>query len=122
MRAFPIEKERQKLTRPYVANVIYTILGDEFSKWVDKKIDQRNKKVKEENNMMIDMDEDIAKVFRESTSVSLTKGNSAHLMKISSKRRRTKREIEEEKQEDLLQKVEFAKKMQEFEQLKAKMA
>ena len=108
MRAFPIEKERKKLTRPYVANVIYTIVGDEFSKWVDKMIDQRNKKVKEENNMMIDMDEDIAKVFRESTSVSLAKGNSAHLMKISSKRRRTKREIEEEKQEEMLQKVEFA--------------
>ena len=71
---------------------------------------------------MIDMDEDIAKVFRESTSVSLAKGNSAHLMKISSKRRRTKREIEEEKQEEMLQKVEFAQKMQEFEQLKAKMA
>ena len=47
--------------------------------------------------MMIDMDEDIAKVFRESTSVSLSKGNSAHLMKVSAKRRRTKREIEEEK-------------------------
>ena len=38
MQALPIEKEIKKLSRSYVANVIYTIIGDTFSQWVDKRI------------------------------------------------------------------------------------
>jgi hypothetical protein len=45
--------------------------------------------------MMINMDPEIAKIFTQSTSVSLQKGVSSNLMKVGSKRRRTKLEIEE---------------------------
>ena len=60
MHALPIDKEIKKLSRQYLGNVIYTIVGDPFSKWVDNRVDIRNKKVKEGHDMMIDMDPDIA--------------------------------------------------------------
>ena len=35
MRALPvIDKEIRKLPRSYIANVIYTIVGDKFNEWV----------------------------------------------------------------------------------------
>ena len=41
------------------------------------------------------MDPEILAVIRSSTAVSTSSGNSAHLLKIGTKRRRTKAEIEE---------------------------
>ena len=32
-------KERLKLPRGYIANVIHSTVGDEFAKWVSKKVD-----------------------------------------------------------------------------------
>ena len=63
MKSLPVEKEIQKLTRQYLANVIFTIVGDNFSVWVDDKIDERNAKIKEEGAMMINMDPEIAQIF-----------------------------------------------------------
>ena len=43
MEALPMVKhEREKLPREYIANVIYTIVGDPFKKWVDQKVDERH--------------------------------------------------------------------------------
>ena len=64
MRALPIEAEIKKLSRQYLANVIYTLVGEKFQYWVDAKVEARNKKVKEEKNLMIEMDPEIAEVFR----------------------------------------------------------
>ena len=39
MRAFPVvETEIKKLPRPYIANVIYTIVGDAFADWVEDRV------------------------------------------------------------------------------------
>ena len=46
MMALPVEKEIHKLTRQYLANVIYTIVGEPFSQWVDQMVEQRNSKIK----------------------------------------------------------------------------
>ena len=59
----PIEKEIKKLTRRYVGNVIYTVVGEPFEKWVEKKIDERNHKRTVERQMTIDMDPEVAKIF-----------------------------------------------------------
>ena len=48
--------------------------------------------------MMIAMDPEIFQAFTASTKVSLSKAVSANIMKTVSKRRRTKRIIEEDKQ------------------------
>ena len=45
--------------------------------------------------MLVELDSEIAQIFQQSTSVSVSKGNSAMLMKMSAKRRRTKQEIME---------------------------
>jgi hypothetical protein len=43
----PVEKEIRKLTRSYLGNVIYTIVGQPFKDWVDGKIQERHSKIKE---------------------------------------------------------------------------
>ena len=46
MEAFPIVKrERDKIQRSYVANVIYTIVGEPFKQWVDKRVNDRHAKM-----------------------------------------------------------------------------
>ena len=95
MKALPIDKEIKKLSRQYLGNVIYTVVGKPFSDWVDSRVEARNLKVKEGHDMMIDMDPDIAQIFAQSTSVSLQKGKSSSLMKPTAKRRRTKQEIKD---------------------------
>ena len=69
-RYFPVEKEMEKLPRQYIANVIYTIVGNPFAKWVESQMRKRNDKIKAEQDMMIDMDPEIAEIFKASQSVS----------------------------------------------------
>ena len=48
MRALPVEeRERNKLPRGYIANVLYTFLGDDFKTWVNQRVDARNEHLKE---------------------------------------------------------------------------
>ena len=58
------------MPRHYICNVIYTIIGDEFQKWANQRIDNRNEKVVKEKDMEINMDPEIAAIFKASTSVS----------------------------------------------------
>ena len=76
--ALPVEQaEIENLHRSYVANVIYTIVGDDFTDWVDRKLKQRTKKITEEREMNIKMDPEIYKIFKASTSIS---GKSLYLI------------------------------------------
>ena len=61
-----LEREINKLPRGYVANIIYTIVGDEFKQWVNKQIKMRNDKFREEKNIVIEMDPEVAAIFRAS--------------------------------------------------------
>ena len=64
------EKEVYKLPRGYLANVAYTVIGDPFNNWVKTVINQRNARVIDDKEMSIQMDPEIAKIFKASTSVS----------------------------------------------------
>ena len=45
-KALPIEeKEIFKLPREYIGNVLFTLVGDRFKKWVESKIEDRNQKM-----------------------------------------------------------------------------
>jgi len=103
MKAFPsVEKERKKLPRQYIINVIYTLVGQPFRDWVYRLVDNRHESVVDKRDMNIVMDPEIAAIYKESKAVSTNQGASYNLLKASSKRRRTKAEIEEEaKQEEL---------------------
>ena len=96
------------------------MVGDPFAQFVQKQIFDRNQKIVESKNLAIDMDPDIAKAFVSSNAVSskqldlheshfhfhktflissASKGNSAFLLKVGTKRRRTRQEIQDEKEE-----------------------
>jgi hypothetical protein len=108
------DRDKHRLPRAWVCNVIFTRVGERFSAWVDNHIDLRNEKLAEAQKLNIEMDSDIFDAFQSSTQISSTrhthlaftqslitlflfvtasKGISAHLLKIGSKRKRTKQEI-----------------------------
>ena len=84
------EKEMIKMGRTYLINVLYTRLGEKFKVWVDQRVEQRHLKVKEEQKKWIKLDPEMAKIFKQSKSVSTSNGKAYHLFKASAKRRRTK--------------------------------
>ena len=57
-------KEILKFNRQYLVNVVYTILGEPFAAWTRERIEARNEKVTTEKELAIDMDNEIAEVFR----------------------------------------------------------
>jgi len=68
---FPRERlEIDTLHRQYVANVIYTIAGNAFSRWIDGKLKERNQKLMQDKNLNIKMDPEIYKIFKNSESIS----------------------------------------------------
>ena len=69
-RALPPSKEIAKLARCYLANVVYTIIGQPFQDWVTFQVNARNKRVALEGNNVISMDPEIAQIFHQSTSIS----------------------------------------------------
>ena len=71
MRALPIEKKEVfKLPRAYIANIIRTVIGEEFERWVKDRVNTRNQKVQDEREVGIFMDPTIEAIFRQSTATS----------------------------------------------------
>jgi hypothetical protein len=68
--ALPPSKEIAKLCRGYLANVVYTLMGDPFQQWVNQQVARRNQKIAVEGNNMISMDPQIAQIFQQSTAIS----------------------------------------------------
>ena len=50
--------------------MIYTLVGDDFKRWVAEKIRTRNDKIASKNDMMLDLDPAIARAFMASSMVS----------------------------------------------------
>ena len=64
MQALPKDrKEVLKMPRQYIANVVYTCIGDDFQAWVGVGIEARNQKVKDDRDMDIKMDPEIFAIF-----------------------------------------------------------
>ena len=51
-------------------NLIYTLVGDDFKRWVAEKVRARNDKIASKHDLMLDMDPAIAKAFLASSMVS----------------------------------------------------
>lgn len=103
--------------RQYLINVLYTRLGEKFKKFVDKRVDARHQEVKEEGNKFIELDAEMAELFKASKAVSTSNGTAYHLFKASAKRRRTKLEIEEDKLREEAQKFEVELKLKKFAEM-----
>ena len=78
------------MPRQYIINVVYTLCGEDFEKWVNKTIKKRTDELIKNRNKQIEMDPTIAAIFKQSTSVSISKGISSYLLKPNAKRRRTR--------------------------------
>ena len=63
----PAQKEMMALPREYLITVLHSILGEDFKKWVDQQIAQRDLASKINMNENISMDPEIAKIFMEAT-------------------------------------------------------
>ena len=68
--ALPPPKEISKLSRSYLSNVIYTLMGEPFQAWITQQVNKRNQKVALEGNNVISMDPEIARIFQQSTAIS----------------------------------------------------
>jgi len=75
--------------------MVYTLIGAPFSTWVKEQCDERNREMAEKHNLNIQIDPAILEVIKNSTAVSTQKGSSVGLLKVGSKRRRTRAELEE---------------------------
>ena len=49
-----------KVPRQWLINVTYTILGAPFKGWVQSEIENRNEELAKKQNLLIDMDPEIA--------------------------------------------------------------
>ena len=77
------------IDRARIINVLYTVVGNSFSAWVSTMIAERNEELARKQNLLIDMDPEIADAFTRSANISTSNGSAAHLLKAGSKRRRT---------------------------------
>ena len=66
----PDERDLKSLPKPWLSNVIYTVLGDLFAEWVKARIVERNDKIVEKRNLAIELDPQITLAFRNSNAVS----------------------------------------------------
>ena len=66
----PEEAELKRLPRQWVINLVYTLVEDLFAAWVNERVEQRNRKLAEENDLLIDFDPEIARAFHASTAIS----------------------------------------------------
>ena len=57
-----VQREREKLPREYVANLIYTIVGEEFKEWVNERVNERHALRRQEEDQIL-MDAEIARAF-----------------------------------------------------------
>ena len=62
--------ELPKTPKQWIANVCATILQEKFSKWVKDQVEARHDKVSIKKDIMIQMDPEMAEIFRQSTAVS----------------------------------------------------
>ena len=59
----PDERDRHKLPRQLVINVIYSLLGDPFRRWVSQEIKKRNDEMALKKDLIIELDPSIAAAF-----------------------------------------------------------
>ena len=89
----PEARDIPALPRQWILNICFRIIGQEFADFVRSAVDNRHEKLAMRHDMAVEVDPEILAVIQASTHVSTMKGNSAHLLKIGTKRRRSKAEM-----------------------------
>ena len=73
----------------------YAVIGEDVAAFVKAQVLERHERLAERRDLNIAIDPEMLAVIQASTAISTTKGSSAHLLKVGSKRRRTRAEMEE---------------------------
>ena len=68
--ALPVLREIRKMPRSYICSVIYTLVGTPFKTWVDTRCNDRNHELALKQDLLIKLDEKVAKAFLSSTNIS----------------------------------------------------
>ena len=89
---------------------------------MNEKVNERHKKVLDDREMSIEMDQDIYAIFMANKAVSTSNGNSYNLLKSCSKRRRGKEQIKAEKLEAQQKMLDTAKKLADYEVMQQRLA
>ena len=58
------------MPKQWLVNMVYSLVQEDFAKWVKGHINARNQKVTITHNLLIDMDPEVAAAFAASTAVS----------------------------------------------------
>ena len=66
----PDGPDLDRISRAWLINVINTIVGTDFSDWVQRLVDSRNDKITEKQSLSLEMDPEMAQAFHESKQVS----------------------------------------------------
>ena len=106
----------------WLINVCAFVIKAPFSEWTRQVSELRHEQLAEKRDLNIEIDPELLQVFNASKAISTQKGSSAGLLKIGSKRRRTKAELEELKEEERLRGEAVDRQAQQIAALKAQLA
>ena len=67
---FPDKRDFGRLPRYWIGNILFSVVGQPISDFVNKAIKERNDKVAENRNLIIELDPAIAEAFKKSLNVS----------------------------------------------------
>ena len=60
MKHLPDKREIYKLPKQFLVNICYKLIGERFETWIRAKIDERNQKIADKQNIMISVDPEMA--------------------------------------------------------------
>ena len=59
----PEQRDMDKIPRQFIIDITYTVMGDAFKKWAKLRIKARNEKIKEKQDLELELDPEVAKAF-----------------------------------------------------------
>ena len=74
----PDDRDMHKVPRQWLINVTYTLMGNAFATWVSTEIANRNEELAKKQNLLIDMDPEIAAAFQKSVNISSKSSHSCY--------------------------------------------
>ena len=130
----PDDIDLPRVPKQWIVNVCAVVIGEQFKQWVYHQVQKRNVLMNTKKEMMITMDPDMAAKFGASTHMSrkfsldilyfmilffpaVSKGISANLLKDSSKRRRTLKQIKADKDAEAQKQADIEAKLAMVDQL-----
>ena len=66
----PEDRDMHKVPRQWLINITYTLTGEPFRTWVKNEIESRNLQFAKKQKLLIEMDEEVARAFYNSSNIS----------------------------------------------------